>query len=59
MTKTCFTCCFGHKCFDTEICEHYCSTHSFADVDDVEAIIEQEREAFRAEWMTFMESVDD
>lgn len=58
MIKTCGDCCFHHKCRDDAACEFYCSTLSICDIDD-EEYIEEQRDVFRLEWMTYAEAFYD
>lgn len=51
--KTCYNCCFAHKCMREQPCEDYCSTHSIAELDDT-YYIERARESFHAEWFTYI-----
>lgn len=54
--KTCYSCCFAHKCRQASVCEHYCSTYSITEMDDT-YLIEQGREAFYEEWIAYTQSL--
>jgi len=53
--KTCYNCCFAHKCMSDKTCEDYCSTHSIVELDDT-YLIEHNRDSFREEWFEYTQS---